>query len=107
MNIESEIGFVTVDQIVLAVYTFDILVQFLTSYINIQTGDEINKPSYIANRYIRGEFIVDFLSTFPFGNFSLYDTNISYRIFASICQLLKTLRLRKLYIVIAKSNQTV
>ena len=65
------------------------------------------KPSYIANRYIRGEFMIDFLSTFPFGSFSLNETNIGYRVFASICQLLKTLRLRKLYSVIAKSNQTV
>ena len=85
MNIKNAAVFVTVDKIVLAFYTFDIVVQFLTSYINIQTGDEINKPSHIANRYIRGEFIVDFLSTFPFGSFSLNDTNISYRIFASIC----------------------
>ena len=65
------------------------------------------KPSYIAKRYMAGEFFVDFLATFPFRQFSLADTNAWFRIFASISQLLKALRIRKLYSVIAKSNQTV
>ena len=53
---------------ILAVYAFDIVIQLLTSYYNVTTGDEIMKPSMIASRYLLSlEFIIDFLSTFPFG----------------------------------------
>ena len=96
--------FQLIDYVVLGFYTGDIIIQFLTSYINIASGDEIMKPSYIAGRYMKGEFMVDFLSTFPFRKFSLADTNAGYRVFASLCQLLKALRIRKLYGVIATSN---
>ena len=50
-------------------YTFDIIVQFLTSYINVESGDEIMKPLLIAKRYLAGEFMIDFVSTFPFRYF--------------------------------------
>ena len=99
--------FRVIDYTVLSFYTLDIVVQFLTSYLNVASGDEIMKPSYIAKRYMAGEFFVDFLATFPFRTFPLADSNAGFRIFASICQLLKALRIRKLYSVIAKSNQTV
>ena len=54
----------------------DIIVQFLTSYYNVQTGDEITKPTMIARRYIFGEFYIDFMSTFPFSQFN--KTNQGY-----------------------------
>ena len=54
-------------------YTIDIVIQFLTSFINVETGDEITKPSLIANRYFWGEFPIDFMSTFPFRYFLLED----------------------------------
>ena len=38
-----------------------------TSYYNVTTGDEIKKPSMIIMRYVfSAEFLIDFLSTFPF-----------------------------------------
>ena len=77
--------FQIIDYVVLTFYTVDIIIQFLTSYINIASGDEIMKPTYIASRYLKGEFMVDFLSTFPFRKFSLADTNAGYRVFASFC----------------------
>mmetsp|Transcript_22438 Transcript_22438/g.27636 ORF Transcript_22438/g.27636 Transcript_22438/m.27636 type:complete len:121 (+) Transcript_22438:837-1199(+) len=65
------------------------------------------KPSYIARRYFHGEFLVDFMSTFPFRKFTLAETNAGYKVFSSVCQLLKALRVRKLYSVIAASNLTI
>lgn len=59
-----------IDSTILVLYSVDIVIQFLTSYYNIQTGDEIMKPSWIAKRYIFGEFMIDFLSTFPFRYFT-------------------------------------
>ena len=100
--------FGVIDNIVMGFYIGDLLVQFITSYMNVAAGDEIMKPSYIAKRYVfSGEFFIDFLATFPFRQLSLSDTNASFRLFASACQLLKALRIRKLYSVIATSNQTV
>ena len=81
--------------IFLMIYSLDIVVQFLTSYYNVQTGDQIMKPSKIAKRYLKGEFFVDFLSTFPFSYIA--QDNLNFQTFASICQLLKVLRIRKLY----------
>ena len=60
-----------VEWVIFCFYTADIIVQFLTSYVNVQTGDPIYKFSYIAKRYVSGlEFWIDFLSTFPFSNFA-------------------------------------
>jgi len=56
-----------IDYVILTVYVVDIFFQFITSYYNVTTGDEIFKPSMIASRYLFSfEFIIDFLSTFPF-----------------------------------------
>ena len=70
------------DYIILCVYVTDIIIQFLTSYYNVATGDEIKKPSMIARRYMFSvEFVIDFLSTFPFRWFSI---NAGYDAFASL-----------------------
>ena len=80
-----------VEKIFTGLYTFDILVQFLTSYINVTTGDEITKPSSIAARYIAGDFLIDVLSTIPFR--TIYSGNQSFETFAAMCQLLKVFRI--------------
>lgn len=53
-------------------------------------------------RYLFGlEFLVDFLSTFPFRYISI---NTGYDAFASLVQLLKVLRIRKMYSNISKAD---
>ena len=94
-----------INALIVVAYSLDIIVQFLTSYYNISTGDEIFRPSWIAIRYLKGEFLIDFLSTFPFRVMLTHDNN--YQMFASGCQLLKVLRIRKLYKLIATSNLTI
>ena len=54
------------DYTILTLYSIDIVVQFFTSYYNISSGDEINRPSKIASRYMKGDFFIDVLATFPF-----------------------------------------
>ena len=102
---ENNQALIYFDLFVTVTYSIDIVVQFLTSYMQVTTGDEIMKPSKIAKRYIRGTFIIDFLSTFPFQSF-LKDNN-GFQAFASACQLLKVLRIRKLYSMISRSNLTI
>ena len=66
IKLDKESTFQSIDQAINVVYAADIVVQFLTSYYDVRTGDPIRKPRMIAKRYIRGEFTIDFLSTFPF-----------------------------------------
>lgn len=44
----------------------DIVIQFISPYLDMKTGDRIYKPSMIAKDYMRGDFFIDALSTFPF-----------------------------------------
>ena len=89
----------------MAAFTVDIIIQFLTSYINVSSGDEIMKPSMIARRYLAGEFTIDFISTFPFRYF--LKKHQKFQTFASVCQLLKVFRIRKLYSMLSHANMTV
>ena len=56
-------------------------------------------------RYIGGEFVIDFLSTFPFRKIA--KDNPSFQVFASVCQLLRVFRARKLYYNINRANISV
>ena len=56
------------NNVVLTVFIFDIIVQFFTSYLIVSSGEIVYKPSKIAMNYMSSpDFIIDFLSTFPFG----------------------------------------
>lgn len=63
-------------------------------------GDEIFAPKKIAKHYIlKGTFIVDFMSTFPFtqiGEAAGLKQPHVYFLFADIMSLLKALRLKKI-----------
>ena len=95
------------DNIILAFYSADIVIQFLTSYYNVTTGEgPITKPSMIAKRYAFSiEFVLDFLSTFPFSWFET--NNEGYNAFAQLVQLLKVFRIRKMYSNITKADLTI
>ena len=53
-----------------ASYAMDIIIQFISPYLDMKTGDRIYKPSMIAKDYMRGDFAIDLLSTFPFQSFN-------------------------------------
>ena len=45
----------------------DIALGFMSSYVDVASGDEIFAPKKIAYHYVfKGSFLIDFLSTFPF-----------------------------------------
>ena len=58
-----------IDLVIDVIYVFDIIVGFLTSYIDAFTGDEIFGPIMIAKHYIGQDFLIDFISTFYFEEF--------------------------------------
>ena len=96
----------TIDMIMVVIYSVDIVIQFMTSYYNVQTGDQIFEPSKIAFRYMSGlSFWIDILSTVPFRY--AYKDVIWYQNAASLLQLLKVFRIRKLYATISQSNLTI
>lgn len=68
IKIDSEqIGFKIVEEIVLVIFVVDIIIQFMTSYLIVSSGETVNKPSMIAINYMTSfDFYIDFLSTFPF-----------------------------------------
>ena len=56
-----------IDRTVDGIFVLDIIIGFLSSYIDVANGDEIFDPKMIAKNYmLKGTFFVDFVSTFPF-----------------------------------------
>lgn len=54
------------DNVLTAVFAMDIIAGFLTSFINVSSGDEIFGPGMIARNYIFNDtFLLDIVSTFP------------------------------------------
>ena len=63
----EEDTFKKIDNVVLVIFVADIVVQFMTNYLIVSSGEIVNKPSMIAFNYMSSfDFIIDFLSTFPF-----------------------------------------
>ena len=59
--------FTAIDYFVDSIFTIDIIVGFCSSYVDVANGDEIFAPKKIAWHYlVKGTFVVDFMSTFPF-----------------------------------------
>jgi len=53
------------DNIMQYIFVADVILGFNTSYINVQTGDQVYGYKFIAKEYIlRGSFLIDILSTF-------------------------------------------
>ena len=72
----------------------------MTTYNDKRTGEEIFAPKRIALHYMfNGSFIIDFLSTFPFGDIGeaagVPQTSMFY-LFANCMSLLKVQRLKKI-----------
>lgn len=47
-------------------FGIDILINFRTTYLNRQTGDEVTNSKAIALEYIKSKFWVDLTATIPF-----------------------------------------
>ena len=65
-EMQSIPGIEILDNITTALFTIDIIFGFMTSYINVSSGEEIYSLRMIAINYIcAGPFFIDIFSTFP------------------------------------------
>jgi len=49
----------------------DIIVVFRTTILDEESGEEIKDAKIIASSYLKGRFMIDFLSTVPFDSIAL------------------------------------
>lgn len=96
------------DNVLTVVFTMDIIAGFLTSFINVSSGDEIFGPGMIAKNYIFNDtFLLDIVSTFPLdkiaGAFNAPDNWINI---LRILGLLKMQRIRRVSKIISSLNGT-
>lgn len=62
----KEPGVSFANHVIDAIFFFDIVLNFRTTYQNILTGDEVTEPKRIAINYVKGRFWIDLLSSIPF-----------------------------------------
>jgi len=48
------------------IFILDLILNFRTSFIHSQTGEEIFDQKLIAKNYLKGQFLIDILSAIPF-----------------------------------------
>lgn len=91
------------------IFTLDIFAGFMTSYVNVSSGDEIFGPRMIASNYIvNGSFTIDILSTFPIDNIytKLGGSSSNVERLLKVFGILKMQRIRRISKIIANMNQT-
>ena len=71
-EMDEGISFFLINLFVNLIFGIDIIIGFMSSYVDVANGDEIFAPKMIARHYIfKGSFLVDFMSTFPFTEIGL------------------------------------
>ena len=103
----ERIGFLIIQEVVLVIFVVDIIIQFMTSYLIVSSGEIVQKPSMIAVHYMTSfDFYIDFLSTFPFGQLGaiipVLANSSGFTTFASITKILKVFRIRKIGSIITQ-----
>lgn len=96
-------------------FILDIFIVFVSAYIDRGSGETIRSPKMIANHYMAGAFLIDFISSLPlFLRFIINgiteedsDLNKRLKIWVTILRVLKLLRVRRLSTLIANLNQPV
>ncbi len=61
-------GFTVLNNIIDFCFLLDLIINFRTTYYDPVSGDEIFNKKLIAKNYLKGRFMIDFLSTIPLDN---------------------------------------
>lgn len=89
------------DLITLILFILDIVANFVTSYIDLASGEEITDPKLIAKHYILSSvFVIDILSTFPL-DIWFQSSSEGMNVFLKMLGILKIQRLRRISKLIA------
>ena len=89
------------------IFLLDIIFHFFASYIEPSQGNEITHPKYIAINYLTSDFLLDFVSTFPFKFVIVHVLGLNFAGLGSLAdttRILKVLRLKKILTAIKDSN---
>ena len=99
-EMDGQLGFTLVNRFVDFIFVIDIIIGFLSSYVDVAKGEEIYAPKKIAYHYmVKGSFVIDFMSTFPFteiGEAAGLKKPSNFFMFADVMSLLKAFRLKKI-----------
>lgn len=94
----DQVGIVIFDSFVDLIFFVDLFVNFRTTYLDKETGEEIYDTKMIARKYLTGRFIIDLLSTIPF------DKLAGGNDFLPILGMLKLFRVFRVSMVIRNLN---
>ncbi len=61
-------GFYVLNSLIDFVFFLDIVVNFRTTFYDIETGDEVFDAKRTGRKYLKSRFTIDLLSTIPFDN---------------------------------------
>ena len=100
-ELDSHAALHAMDVISDIIFIIDIVVGFLTAYIDTSSGDSISNPRKIARRYMQSGFAFDFLSSLPFIVSPLLNQYKSIMNLLGVFRIFKLIRLRKIDQVIA------
>ena len=98
-------AFNILDAIIDQIFLVDIVIQFRTTFLDQNLGQEIADPVLIRKRYLNGSFFIDFLSSFPFVSF--FQPFINEGVFLQVLQalgLFKLIRLSRILPTLRKQN---
>ena len=98
-------AFYVVNSLIDLVFLLDIIVNFRTTFYDIETGDEVFDSKRTGKMYLKGRFTIDLLSTIPFDNIALIFTKSSSPIL-QLFSLLKLVRISRLGRIIERMNVT-
>ena len=98
-------GFIALNTSIDLVFLMDIIVNFRTTFYDIETGDEVFDAKRTGRRYLRSRFTIDLLSTLPFDNIAAIFTASSSPVL-QLFSLLKLVRISRLGRIIERMNVT-
>lgn len=98
-------GFIALNTTIDLVFLLDIIVNFRTTFYDIETGDEVFDAKRTGRKYLRSRFTIDLLSTLPFDNIAAIFTAGSSPVL-QLFSLLKLVRISRLGRIIERMNVT-
>ncbi|CAI2366862.1 unnamed protein product [Moneuplotes crassus] len=102
---DDSVGVYILNQIIDSIFIADLVISFRTTYINEETGIEVNDPKHIAINYIKGRFWLDLLASIPTDLISLIIPGSDNATFIlNMFNLLKLMRVARLSRLIAYLN---
>ena len=97
---DKGVGMIISDSIIDILFAVDVVVNFMTTYINPKTGVVVNNLTRIVKNYVfRGRFFIDLLASIPFDKLISNEPGLDGEVdddYSTILGLLKMVRLLRL-----------